>query len=53
MHLFKFKPSLLDFPDDGPLTVKYTGVGYDPILYEDSAVNDNEKSGHSFVRAWV
>lgn len=47
MHLFKFKPGLNDFPDSGPLTVEYFGVGYDPELW------DRDKAGHSFTRVWI
>jgi hypothetical protein len=30
--MFKFKPGLNDFPDAGPITVEYFGVGYDAEL---------------------
>jgi hypothetical protein len=45
MHLFKFKPSVNDFPSYGPITVKYVGIGYDPEMYA------QEGQGHSLVRA--
>tara|TARA_Y100000310_G_C20647210_1_gene797319 strand:+ start:1389 stop:1655 length:267 start_codon:yes stop_codon:yes gene_type:complete len=45
MHMFKFKPDSNDFPDLGPLTVEYYGVGYDPELW----ARDGQ-SGHSLLR---
>jgi|TARA_Y100000310_G_C20372638_1_gene664235 hypothetical protein len=43
--MFKFKPSVNDFPDTGPMTIEYYGAGYDPELYSRDA-----NSGHAFLR---
>ena len=51
MQLFKFKLDSLEFPDSGPLTVDYYGVGYDPVLY--AAESDKVTCPHSKVKLGI